>query len=340
VPEVGFTTDSFAANNPFGVANAECDVSFILDELLHAAVTAGHDYDWSSVLGAELAGFYEMLWKAHAFLMCVREESFAKQNNASVFVDRLVSTQRFWQLDPSEKQGASYHLGMLLAVAWARRVLQVPWLLHIDVYRRRLNPAFQPGNSRPDLIGRDGAGRWVVLECKGRSTPPNVTAKTKAKDQARRVTSVGGQAPHLAIAFFSFFGPDKGARGRPKPWVIKGLVIDPEPDTPEEPIELPELSAWEFYRLYYEPITILFSSEQRVTEEQGSSSRYIEALDLTIRIPTDLRQILLSQQYGRLVERTHTLQPGVVQTNRGASTGDGLIVEGGARWRQRFKAER
>lgn len=339
MPDVGFTTDSFAANNPFGVVNADFDVSFNLDELLHAAVTAGHDYDWWIVLGAELAGFYEMLWKAHAFLMCVREEGFARQNNASLITDRLVSTDRFWQLDPSEKRGASYHLGMLLAVAWARRVLQVPWLLHIDVYRTRLNPGFQPGNSRPDLIGRDGSGRWIVVECKGRSTPPNAAAKNKAKDQARRVMNVGGQAPHLAIAFFSFFGPDTAALG-PKPWVIKGLVIDPEHESPEDPIELPELTAREFYRLYYDPIRILFSDERRVIEGEGISSRYIEALDLTIRLPTDLRQILLLQQYDRLVERIKTLPPGVVRTDRGVSAGDGLIIEGGVSWRERLRAER
>src|ERR1019366_10086800 len=125
MPDVSVEVESFEIGNPWGVANVQSEISFDLDELLHAAVTAGHDYDWWVVLGAELAGSYEMLWKAYALLLSVREEACIRQSDPAQFIDRFVSTDRFWELDPSEKRGVSYHLGILFSVAWARRTLRV-----------------------------------------------------------------------------------------------------------------------------------------------------------------------------------------------------------------------
>lgn len=340
MPDITCETESFNAN-VFGVVNGAADMTFTLDELLHAAVSAGHDQDFAVVLGAELAGSYEMLWKAYALLLCVREDAFPRQVNPNVFVGRFVSTDRFWLLDPSEKRGATYHVGMLLAVAWARRVLNVPWLLHLDVYRNRLNPQLQPGNSRPDLLGMDAAGRWVVIECKGRSTPPDEDAKDRAKFQAQRVVNIGGQIPSLAFAFFSFFGADRAAQGRSKPWVLRALVVDPEPENSGDNIELPDLTPSRFFRLYYEPLRELFAENQRVEEHDGIATRYIEALDLRVSVGTETRELLLAEQYEAIADRVDVPRE-VVQISPalGTSVGDGIVVAAGDRWRERIKSRR
>ena len=95
VPQVFIETADFPNANSWGVGNGQTDVAFTLDELLHAAATAGHDYDWQLVFGAELAGLYEILWKAYALLLCVREEAIPRQQNRATLVDRFVSTNRF-----------------------------------------------------------------------------------------------------------------------------------------------------------------------------------------------------------------------------------------------------
>jgi len=55
-----------------------------------------------------------------------------------------------------------------MAKAFAERVLEVPWLMHLDVCRDELLPVFE-GQSHPDLVGQTAGGDWIVVEAKGRS---------------------------------------------------------------------------------------------------------------------------------------------------------------------------
>ena len=114
---------------------------------------------------------------------------------------------------------------------FARRLLDTGWLLHLDVFKARLSPTVL-GGSRPDLVGQDQSGEWYAFESKGRSSPPTATDKRKAKYQANRLVSVGGQNCRLHIGSFAYFRAD----------ILEFYWIDPQPDS-EEPIKLPEPGA-------------------------------------------------------------------------------------------------
>jgi hypothetical protein len=75
---------------------------------------------------------------------------------------------RYDGLDPSEKSAVSYFVGLTVAKLLAHRLLDVPWLMHLDVYRRDLQPVLH-GGGKPDLVGQNGAGQWVAIESKGRT---------------------------------------------------------------------------------------------------------------------------------------------------------------------------
>src|SRR5260370_3423310 len=65
-------------------------------------------------------------------------------------------------LDPSEKGAISYFLGLTMAKLLAGQLLEVPWLMHLDVYRQQLAPVLAV-NSRPDLVGLTTAREWAAL---------------------------------------------------------------------------------------------------------------------------------------------------------------------------------
>ena len=77
----------------------------------------------------------------------------------------LHATAAFKNLDPSERGAINYFLGMIVYKLIAAKLLDTPWLLHLDVYHSRLRPELRNG-SRPDLVGpRQGPlGSWRAFE--------------------------------------------------------------------------------------------------------------------------------------------------------------------------------
>ncbi len=92
---------------------------------------------------------------------------------------RIKRSEAYDGLDPSEKGAVSYFLGLTLAKAFAERELDVPWLMHLDVYRKELAPVLS-GQSRPDLVGQTTGGSWVVIEAKGRTSTTIVSNSSLA----------------------------------------------------------------------------------------------------------------------------------------------------------------
>ena len=158
-------------------------------------------------------------------------------------------TPAFRALDPSEKGALSYFMGLTFCLVMARRWLNVPALMHLDIYRQRYG-VNNPGRSRPDMFGRDGAGRWVVFESKGRTSKPTTTDMDAAKVQAGRATHIGQHAVLSGIALSSYF-TDADA--------LRIWWRDPDPKkegenllaTPTGPVNL---GYDEFLEDYYHPI--------------------------------------------------------------------------------------
>ena len=78
----------------------------------------------------------------------------------------LRRTDAFMALDPTEKGAVSYFLGMTVCKLFASRLLNIPWLLHLDVFRDQLRWVTL-GRSRPDLVGQDHRGRWHAFRVQG-----------------------------------------------------------------------------------------------------------------------------------------------------------------------------
>lgn len=114
----------------------------------------------------------------------------------------LVPSESFRALDPSEKGAFSYHLGMVLSSIYARKELNVSWLMHLDVYTHANCPYgapipvhFKPSHKRPDFIGETQIGEWCVIEAKGRSRSVPNDVKIDARGKSQLLLNINGTAP-------------------------------------------------------------------------------------------------------------------------------------------------
>lgn len=71
------------------------------------------------------------------------------------------------ELDKTEKGFASYHIGMTFSLIWARSVLGIDDLAHVD--RVLEGAGIHTNDRRPDLLGTDQNGVLYAIEAKGRS---------------------------------------------------------------------------------------------------------------------------------------------------------------------------
>jgi hypothetical protein len=330
MPQIPTRTIDFPPGNPWSITNGEADVNLSLPRLLHAAITVGHDHGWRQIVGAEIGGQMELLWKKTAFLATVHEELVSVNWTNT---PRLIPTERFRKMDPSERRALTYHLGMTMAVAWARKQLRVPWLLHLDVYRDQLDPNLAPGDSRPDLVGRHADGRWVVIESKGGSSGPTRKAQTKAKAQAQRIIDIGGVTPSLFLATFSFFATDRRAR-RPKPKVATMWVFDPPSGSGgPESIILDELTDHEFFRLYYQPWLFLFENSSMLDYQGPFVWRHLRDLDLSVGILTDLKKTIDIGEFAAAPKIIHEMEERYQPAGEYPEwAGDGIVLKFGDLW--------
>ncbi len=282
---------------PYGVRSGTLHRSW--DDLLWAALTVGRPSIYH-VFRYGPASFHEALFRLSLMRMALQGGAFGP----------LRRTDAFSALDPTEKGMVSYFLGMALCKLFAWRLLQMPWLLHLDVFRPILNPTLL-GRSRPDLVGDDNRGRWHAFESKGRSSVPSQDDKTKAKNQALRVVSVGGRRCSLHVGSFAYFKSDE----------LHFYWRDPEP-VPEEPIRLP--APKEEWRHYYAPAFSLISEtkDAALLEARGSA-------DITVEVHLKL---IDSLNVGRWAEARLTAKALAGQLQDEGYQPDGLRVVAGESW--------
>lgn len=327
---------SFPAGNPWLISNGTADVEFSLTRLIHAAVTAGHDHGWRQSVLPSIAGQFELLWKTSALRVAVTEQN-TRRGSWQSQIRRLFPSDRFNRMDPSERRALSYHLGITLSVAWARKALQIPWLLHLDVYQNQFNVNLQLGNSRPDLIGKHRDGRWAVFECKGRSSAPDAKAENKAKYQASRITDIGGVPPSGCFALFSYYAADRSAIGKAKPKVIHIRVIDPPLSKDDEnAIHLPKFTEPNFFLSYYEPWRRLVRADAVMVESRDTRFvwRQLRDLDFRIGMLRTVAEALEMQRFGDLGQKIASVaeEEGLAEEFPDWA-GDGLVIEPGESWK-------
>ena len=172
-------------------------------------------FDWAELVWAAVSvgkaeathmvrfGFYslfELLYRASIIFANLKEDSLGY----------LTKSDAFRALDPSEKGAMSYFFGLTTAKLIAEKQLGVSWLMHLDVYRDRLQPVVTyRGKVKPDLIGRNSQNEWIVIEGKGRSGTMPSKVITAAKRQTKNLTSVSGDPVSMRIAHGAFFDSNR-----------------------------------------------------------------------------------------------------------------------------------
>lgn len=234
---------------------------------------------------------------------------------------RLRRTTAAKTLDPTEKGAVNYFLGMTFCKLFAAKLLNTPWLLHLDVFRPGLNPVLT-GRSRPDLVGlAHGTGQWHAFECKGRVSPPDVTTKTKAKNQAQRLVSVNGTPCTLHVGSITYLRAD----------AFHFYWRDPPPDNGKG-IEVPMgADAWMHY---YEPVldAIRVSDPDALRRDQGTLVN-IEGADIKVGVHPAIAKYLDNRQWERAQQAANEAAASIA--GEGYQP-DGLKVVAGESWVKRF----
>ena len=295
-----------SARFPASLGVGSGQLNFNWSDLLWAAITIGRP-NTAYVFQHGSASFHEALFRISLIKMALKQIPFSP---------RLNRTDAYRALDPTEKGAVSYFLGMAVCKLFASRLLNAPWLLHLDVFRDQLNPATLGGRSRPDLVGQDISGAWHAFETKGRSSAPTSQDETKAKAQAQRLVSVNGSHCSLHIGSFAFFRQDE----------LEFYWRDPEPEEPEklEPIQITVKE--DDWANYYAPALALVS---------GRGSDFLSAqareIDLKVDVHPEVSRLLHDGDWP--AARSHLAQLQRILKAEGFQP-DGLRVIAGASWQR------
>lgn len=229
MPRLPYTPEGFGMY--LGSAlSSPAEIIFTWEELCRAAVTVGRR-SWADVLKFGTYSLLEALWRI----------AMIRANLVEGYDGRLRQSRAFAALDPSEKAGISYFLGLALTKLVTERLFGVPWLLHLDVYKQQLAPdlAFP---EKPDFVGMDPWLLWIVVESKGRSGGIPKRLLDVAKRQVRSVRRISGQFPALRVAVATYFS-GSGLRARLR-----------DPDTAHPDAFDIELSPEQLAHTYYRPV--------------------------------------------------------------------------------------
>ena len=250
--------------------------------------------------------------------------------------DRLLRTTAYDGLDPSEKSGVSYFIGLMSAQLFSSRLLGVRYLSHLDVYRNfpdpryRLNPTFFSGRKKPDLVGQNTSGDWVAIEAKGRTNGFESGVVQSAKtQQLANLRSINSVPPSLKVALLAYF--ESG--------VLNVHLEDPQ-ELNEEPFDLNLPEREEYIKHWYQPFVDLVTyQEHRIRRETDGEYLVVtfQDLDTTIGLDKTIYD-LFRRDFRNLTSYVDGRQPRL--TDHGVIGKDGILVELGETWAtERMKLE-
>lgn len=306
--------------------NAPRDITTSWSEIIHAAITVGRP-SINAVVQHGTSSYFEAIFRASMVKMALKPHpDVYSRNMHNLHRSRrynLKRTNAFISLDPSEKGAVNYFLGMVFAKLAAMKLLDAPWMMHLDVYHDANKVSVNNlGRSRPDLIGQTQQGDWVVIESKGRSKKPLQSDIHKSKEQSRRVQSIGGCSPTYLIGSFSFFIDD----------FLSILWIDP-PESPEADIVLSELPLNSIQHHYALAIELLLKNfEHQPTKYDGQMVK-IKELDLQMKIAPNIVNAYLEKNWSALYEISRVIEHDRSDPSVDAySSSDGISIHVGESW--------
>lgn len=214
----------------------------------------------------------------------------------------LTINSNYVQLDLSEKILKSYNIGMGVAKIVAERILNIPYLQHVDSLVNQGTITLTSGsNERGDMVGLDKNRDWHVMEAKGRTSEPSNTDRNKAKTQAQKITSIRGTAPatkSYCITYINEFDNQ--------------IFLNDPDDKPIVPVTI-EVEIDNFIKLYYDKIfKDIYSRQQDMTlnfNEQNISFSLFRANDQSQNIYIGLENRILTDLRNGNISFSETLLP-------------------------------
>jgi len=312
---IDYESEGFGAGAP--VTNGAAALATGWNDLLKAALTVGRP-SWQYVFRFGPASFFEAIFRLSLVRMALEQSGPAAR--------RFRRTAAARTMDPTEKGAISYFLGLSVAKLFASRLLTADWMLHFDVFRPSTTRMLA-GRSRPDLVGQMANGNWVVLEAKGRISEPDAGAKSKAKRQAQRVTSINGSSPAFQIGAITFFRSD----------ILSFYWNDPEPEAGSEGLAI-DIGASD-WRHYYDATFGLIESQPQVLRRMLSEPvlARVESADVSVGIRPDILRLIAESRWSNLAELQHSPHAVEEKSLDGQPYGrDGIAVVAGESWSERF----
>jgi hypothetical protein len=301
MPQFQLTSSGFP---PGTITNGDSLCACSWADLAWAAITVGKRELYDVVRHGQYS-LFEIAYRASILYANLRETDGSSITRSAVYEG----------LDPSEKAATSYFLGLTAAKLLSELYLGVPWLMHLDVYRDRIQAQLS-GRSRPDLVGLNAQNEWVVVESKGRSGDFDQGALDQAKQQATEIDAISGRAPALCVGLLAHFS--NGA--------FTVNWVDPSRERPKESVTV-ALSEEELEDSYYRPFeALLDETPERVEQRRinGEAFRMIrlEDSDLHIGLAARVPKQVVTRRRRNSRHREGNLTIGT----------DGIAVELGSSW--------
>lgn len=298
-----------------GVNNLSCTWS----EIVWATITVGRKNQFY-LIRFGLKSWFEILYRAFIIYANLQQDN-----------NKLIRSQAYINLDPSEKSAISYFLGLTSAKLFAAKLLNVYWLMHVETYKSNYQMQFWNGKSKPDLFGLNRRREWVIMEAKGRSNRFDSQTLQKAKEQVRRLRTISGQLPILRIALESHFNNS----------IFQVTWKDPD-EYDENGLDL-DIQFYDFMHNYYQSFLMLLDyysnhvENIEIYEHKFDVINIIEA-DLKIGLDTKLRRLFkdsTSDQFERIWEVVHSLSEHYMSSDEQLMVGgDGIMVSLGHSWNE------
>jgi hypothetical protein len=322
--QINYNSHNFDPNKFGAQFQGLNQLDFTVQELMWSAITVGRA-NFIDVLSHGIYSEYEILYRASILVANIAENG-----------PTLVKSSAYEHLDPSEKSAVSYFLGLTFTKLLSAKLLNIPWLLHIDVYRdqfTRNGQAFGFGSSRsrPDLIGLDNYRRWTIIECKGRANTLEATLIASAKNQTRNLRRIGTDLPSLRVAVVTHFTNGQLTVDWADPEGYNNNYFDIKTDTEE------------YLAKYYKVIFNILASKHNSTKEFSGFITYtFDAINLTIGLD---RKIFDAYKTKSLKE----IQPSrILNLERFRAIADqdffagidGVVVGLGSNWRDLIRANK
>lgn len=190
-------------------------------------------------------------------------------------------------LDPTEKSGVSYFMGMLAAKIVGIRLLNTPWLFHLSMVDALGGSFVLKSQSEPDLVGLRRNRDWVVAEAKGRTGHYSAPAMKAGKRQTRQLRRINGRYPALRVAIQASFEPE-----------FRWAIDDPE-EFDENARDL-QFNPDDLFDMYYSAaIPATEQAESRKIGERRYFVREIPEVGVSLGLDQTVRERLEVRSMGR-----------------------------------------